>query len=758
MKSKGEMAMRIEYDSFIPSEHARRETLLHVANGYLGVRGSFEEGVPQAVRSIRGAYINGFYDETPIHYEERLHGFAATQQSMVNLPDVQGIHVLLDGEEFSCFSGTLARFSQALDTATGVSTRGITWTSPKGRTTRLVFRRLASLVMPQLFTIAMEAEALNWSGPVLITSTQSGDVRQDSDPKDPRKAAVGRRMLKVDRISAQGSASVMLLSTLGSGLSLASAVDHRPPEGFSQKTEQGEGQVTWLFTGSLGQGQPVTLTKYCIFADSRRHQAPETEARSLLDKALEHPFSHWAQQQTEALTALMRPAEARILGDEGLDLSLSFSMYSLLMSAGRDGVGNIASKGLSGEGYEGHYFWDTEIYMFPFFLLTNPRIAKALLISRARMLPGAQAHAREMGHSKGALYAWRTITGTECSSYYPSGSAQYHINADIAHAFLSFWRVTGDLTFMAETGLQVLAETARLWLEAGHYDARGRFRIDSVTGPDEYTCLVNNNYYTNKAAQHHLFGLCQLIRALEAAGEHQAMENLGLNRQELDAFERAANSMYLPFDEALGICAQDDSFLSKKPLDLAQIPRENFPLLMHYHPLFLYRHQVLKQADTVLSHFLFEEGETEDAIKNSYHYYEAITTHDSSLSPCVYAMMAARIGESDKALKYYQSVARLDLDDTHKNTADGIHAANMGGCWMGLVFGFAGLRIGDSGLRFRPCLPIGWQGFRFRFRWRESLAEARMDENGLRFTLLEGPSFAVSVDGKQQHITSPRPA
>ena len=458
----------------------------------------------------------------------------------------------------------------------------------------------------------------------------------------------------------------------------------------------------------------------------------------------------------QALNALMAGAKASISGDNVLNTSLSFSMYSLLMSAGRDGVGNISSKGLSGEGYEGHYFWDTEVYMFPFFLLTNPEIARALLMSRARMLPGAKAHAREMGHPQGALYAWRTITGTECSSYFPSGSAQYHINADIAHAFLSFWRVTDDLDFMAGHGLEVLVETARLWLDAGHFSG-GQFRIDNVTGPDEYTCIVNNNYYTNKAAQHHLRGVCQLARALQDQGKFHAPERLGLTQEELEQFQEAADRMFLPFDEALGICSQDDSFLGKKRLDLSRIPRENFPLLMHYHPLFLYRHQVLKQADTVLSHFLFEEGEPEEAIRQSYHYYEAITTHDSSLSPCVHAMMAARIGETAKALAYYESVAALDLMDTHKNTADGIHAANMGGCWMGLVYGFAGLRIGENSLRFRPTLPESWQSYRFRFRWRGSLAEAAVDEKGIRFTLLDGPAFALSVDGKQVDIAGPQP-
>lgn len=749
--------MRIQVNRFVPEEYARRETLFHVANGYLGVRGSFEEGAAAGIRSIRGAYINGFYDESPIHYEERLHGFAAVQQSMVNLPDVQGLSLRLAGEEFSCFAGRLDSFSQALDTETGVYNRDITWTSPGGRTTRIIFRRLASFAVTQLFLIRAEIQALNWSGRAEIISAQSGDVYQDSDPKDPRKAAARRKTLALQSLSLSEGVSLMELRTLGSGLRLASAVCHQLPEGFSQAAQRQGDAVSWRFEGEITQGRPLSLTKYCVFADSRRMEAPGREALRLLKTAAEQPFSDWAARQEKALSLMMAAAQAEITGDEALDRSLSYAMYCLLASAGRDGVGNIASKGLSGEGYEGHYFWDTEIYMFPFFLLTNPGIARALLVSRARMLPGAFAHAREMGHQQGALYAWRTITGPECSSYYPSGSAQYHINADIAHAFLSYWRVTDDLPFMAETGFTVLAETARLWLDAGHY-LNGQFRIDSVTGPDEYSCIVNNNYYTNKAAQHHLLGVCQLAEALKKAGLFEkAAEASGIREEELSLFRQAAASMFLPYDGHLGICAQDDSFLSKQRLDLGSIPRENFPLLMHYHPLFLYRHQVLKQADTVLSHFLYEEGEDEAVMRRSYHYYEAITTHDSSLSPCVYSMMAARIGETEKALDYYRSVATLDLYDTHKNTADGIHAANMGGAWMGLVFGFAGLRIREDGLHFRPHLPAGWQRFRFRLRFRGSLMEAVMDQSGLRFMLLDGPDLSVWVDDRQLLVAAPRP-
>jgi len=442
-----------------------------------------------------------------------------------------------------------------------------------------------------------------------------------------------------------------------------------------------------------------------------------------------------------------------VAGDEGLNASLTWSMYTLLASAGKDGIGNIASKGLSGEGYEGHYFWDTEIYMFPFFLLTNPDLARQLLLSRAAMLDAAFEHAREMGHEKGALYAWRTITGSECSAYFPSGSAQYHINGAIARAFLTYWQATGDLDFMAETGARVLIETARLWMDAGHF-YQDQFRIDSVTGPDEYSCVVNNNYYTNRSAQDHLLGTATLFKALEQAGKQGTVQKqTGITQEELAGFERAARAMYLPYDEGLGISAQDDAFLTKARMELDSIPEDRFPLLLHYHPLYLYRHQVCKQADTVLAHFLYEEGVNEDIIRRSYDYYEAITTHDSSLSECMFSMMAARTGQTEKAFAYYRASAVLDLEDTHGNTADGIHAANMGGCWMGIVFGFGGLRLHREGLVFRPCLSKELEGYSFTMTYQGS--RFRVDVNGedIHFALLDGPGLDIQVYDRRLTLT-----
>ena len=744
--------MKIRNDIFIPEEYACNETLFHVANGYLGMRANFEEGVSEDVRSVRGSYINGFFDSSPIVYEERLHGFATTQQSIINIIDTQSISLILDGEPFSCLEGTLTGFKQILDLDEGIYTRSLIWTSPRGNKTEITFKRLASFALPQLVLIHLEVKPLNWSGKVTLISSQRGDVRQDSDPNDPRKAAHGRKMLEITQASQEGSVMLMQAKTLRSGLRLASAVSHSWQGGFGQEIRvSGEVNETVLVAPAK-EGEALSLTKYCVFTESRRFAEPATQALALLDQAVSQPFIYWAQKQREFLKAFWEKSGVEVDGDERLNDSLAYSMYTLLASAGKDGIGNIASKGLSGEGYEGHYFWDTEIYMFPFFLLTDQGLARQLLLSRAMMLPEAKEHAREMGHTTGALYAWRTITGSECSAYFPSGSAQYHINGAIAHAFLSYWQVSGDLPFMAETGAEVLIETARLWLDAGHwYD--GQFRIDSVTGPDEYSCIVNNNYYTNRSAKAHLEGLVQLCANLKDEGLLECVrQKTGISDEELTSCAKAAEAMYLPFDEPLGISAQDDAFLKKERLNLREIPMKNFPLLMHYHPLFLYRHQVCKQADTVLSHFLYEEGEKEEVIERSYTYYEGLTTHDSSLSECVFSMMAARVGDAKKAYAYYRRSAALDLENTHGNTVDGIHAANMGGCWMGIVFGFGGLRLHREGLSLQPMLPDEIMGYSFHITWQKTKLVISVTPKEVEI-LSEGPEIGVQLYGTMHRLS-----
>ncbi len=705
--------MKLTRSGLIRNDIASRESLFHVANGYLGARACFEEGTPPDVHSIRGTYINAFYETYPVTYAERLYGFPTEAQTIVNVPDQLGVALVLDGETFDPFAGTLLEFSQTLHMDAGAYVRRAVWRSPRGRETEIVFQRMASLAARELLLLEITVTPLNWSGSLEAVSTQNSDVYNDGDPNDPRKAAERKRMLQtLDSGSADG---VMYLrcETPQSRQGMACAAYHTFTGAMDVSIRTAPLQNTATLRGRAAQGEPFTLTKFCVYADTRIHPDPLAAVIRLAKQFAQTPPDLWHQRQRDLLGAFWKGARVTLEGAPALQAGADFAAYTLFQSAGTNGIASIPSKGLSGEGYEGHFFWDTEIYMFPFYLLTQPQIARRLLDFRYETLDGARRQARLFGHEKGALYPWRTITGGECSTYYPSGSAQYHINSDIAHAVCDYYFVTGDLTYIRDKGMEILIETARLWLDAGHWQD-GAFCIDDVTGPDEYTCLVNNNYFTNLSVKHHLNHTVLLCRKLrEAYPERSLLERYGLTEDEEREFSAVAEHICLPYDEALGIYAQDDSFLRKRALDLQAMDKSRFPLLMHFHPLYLYRRQVCKQADAVLAHFLYEDRLSDAVIRRTYEYYERVTTHDSSLSPCVFSMMAARIGDPEKAYRYYLHSLHLDLDNTQRNTDDGIHAANMGGIYMGIVFGFAGLRIRRGGLLLRPCLPEAMDGYAF---------------------------------------------
>ncbi|MDR2094043.1 MAG: family 65 glycosyl hydrolase [Treponema sp.] len=730
------------------------ETLFHNANGYIGIRSNFEEGYPEGIDTIRGAYINAFYDFREIKQAEAFYGFALEKQTMLNVHDTQGITLYLDGEAFSIFTGTLVAAKRTLNMAAGYTERYVHWISPQGKEAEIRIRRLASFVRLPLFLIDYSVTALNFEGPISFVSSHRGDVENYFNPADPRLSQEHFRSLIPKDVVIEGSASFVSSVTSKSALSVCTAVDHILAEedtGSITTETEGHGTVSHI-EGRIKKQGTLTLYKYCIFTDSLRYPLPGAAELELRRAMAEKPAVLYRAQE-EYLGRFWEGARIEIEGDKELEKAVAYNLFELIQSAGKDPYSNIAAKGLSGEGYEGHYFWDTEIYMEPFFTLTNPDIAKNLISYRYGILDEARKNARLLGHAGGALFPWRTIMGRECSGYFPAGTAQYHINGDIAWSVVSYYLASGDLPFIAEKGAEIVFECARLWLDVGNY-YRGKFRINEVTGPDEYTCLVNNNYYTNASAQYNLRWAVRFWEILKEAGTlEDVRRKISLSPDEIDAFSRAAEDMYLPYDEELGINPQDDSFLSKKKWDLSHTPREEFPLLLHHHPLHLNRYQVCKQADTVLAHFIFEDAQSLETIRNSFLYYENISTHDSSLSTCIYSIVASKLGFREKASRYFGDSANLDLQNLHGNTKDGIHTANMGGVWMAIVYGFAGLRIKEGGIGFTPAIPESWKSCRFKIRYRDSQILAEITGKGAVFTLVSGTPKIINVYGKEYELS-----
>jgi alpha,alpha-trehalose phosphorylase len=737
-------------DTNFNESYQLKETLFSTANGYLGVRGSFEEGVKKGIPSVRGTYINGFYESEEIVYGEKLFGFPDRSQSILNVIDTQGIALKLNGVKFSLFEGKVLFYERILDFKKGMVTRKIKWRSPKGNEVEIVFKRIVSFTQRELLLIHVSIEALNFSGEIELISTINGDVSNIVAEDDPRVGTSNAKALKVVDIFNKGKCSFIKAKTTHSKLAVVGGISHFNSVKLKEEIEIFDEKITHGFKGQLKKGNSITFTKLAVYTDTNRHPDEMRQNSNILEGVMQFDFEYFAEAQKEYLGKFWKNADVQIKGDKKMQQGLRFNLFHLMQSVGKDQWSSVSAKGLSGEGYEGHYFWDTEIYIFPFFLFTNPELAKNLLNYRFNMLDAARLRSQQMGHHVGALYPWRTIAGDECSPFFPAGTAQYHINVDIAYSIIQYYNVTEDVTFMLDKGMEMLIEISRLMYHIGHYRDDGKFCIDAVTGPDEYTCIVNNNYYTNVLTKNLFKGICNIWGDI-SSGHIEAlsnlMENLHFDNKELDDFSMAAEKMYLPYDAAKNLHPQDDSFFNKKVWDFENTPKENYPLLLNYHPLTLYRHQVCKQADTILGHFLLENETNIETIKNDYHYYEKITTHDSSLSTCIFSIMANRIGEYEKAYNYFNSTSRLDIENLHKNTKDGIHTASMGGSWMSIVFGFAGMRVVDGALNFRPHLPLKWKNLNFKINFKNRILVCKLETDKIQIRLEKGNPLKVMVNG-----------
>jgi alpha,alpha-trehalose phosphorylase len=743
---------------FYPRYLPQAETIFSLGNGYLGMRGNFEEGRP-GFQS--GTFVNGFYESWPIVYGEEAYGFAKTGQTIVNVPDGKIIKLYVDDEPLFLPTADLLEFERTLDLKTGTLDRRVLWETPAGKRVLVESRRLVSFQHRHLAAISYQVTVLNARAPVIISSQLINmDIRQ-AEEFDPRKArGFKERPLMPQGGYADDQRLVLSFMTRNSKMTLACGAEHQIetqcPYLCQSECSGDIGKV--VFSIDALPGEPVHITKVLTYHTSRG--APPREladrAERTLDRAIRHGFDKLVEGQSKYLDDFWRRSDVQVEGDpafmdrpEGeFQQAIRWNLFQILQAVGRaEGVG-VPAKGLTGQTYEGHYFWDTEIYVLPFLIYTAPRIARNLLRFRHSMLDKARDRAREL-KEKGALFPWRTINGEEASAYYAAGTAQYHINADIMYALKKYVDATGDEELLFDEGVEMLVETARMWYDLGFFSERkgGRFTIHAVTGPDEYTTVVDNNTYTNLMARLNLRYAAATVEALRSQqpDSYQALSHkTGLQESEPAEWRRAADHMHIPYDDEMGIHLQDSRFLEREIWDFANTPPENYPLLLHYHPLTIYRHQVIKQADIVLAMFLLGDEFSEDAKRRNFDYYDPLTTGDSSLSACIQSIVAAEIGYMDKAIQYGRYALLMDLADVGQNVSDGCHIASMGGTWMVLVYGFAGMRDYDGHLSFRPRLPKELKALRFPLSIQGRTLDVAIDKESATYTLRAGPELVIS--------------
>jgi alpha,alpha-trehalose phosphorylase len=724
------------------------ESVFAVANGYLGLRGTPEEGTPV---HEAGAVLNGFHETWPIVYPEDAYGLARTGQTIVNATDGTIIRLFVDDEPFDLATAKILRFERVLDMQIGVLSREVEFETARGHRMLIRSRRLASLEHRHLAAIDYEVTAIDAEVRIAISSelVTYGPGEASDDPR--RGKGFAEKVCVPVAARAGEHRAVLQLATRNSGLELAVGMEHdidsADPVSVDVSAE-GDG-AKLVVLADLRPGEPLRLSKYVAYHWAAKAPAGDLVARvdRTLDRAVRDGYDMVEFDHRRHVEEFWTRSDVELEGAPDLQQAVRFNLFQLMQATARGEGHGVPAKGLTGHGYEGHYFWDTEIYVVPFLVHTSPQWAKQVLRFRCDMLDAARKRARETGHG-GALYPWRTISGEEASAWYAAGTAQYHINADIAYATMQYGFVTGDLDFVVGDGAQVLVETARLWMELGFFSERrdGRFCINSVTGPDEYTTVVDNNAYTNLMARENLLAAVHVIEWLQGQDRESyalLVAATGLHADEVDGWRRAAELMYVPRHEELGIVLQDEHFLERKRWDFEGTPIEKYPLLLHHHPLELYRHQVIKQTDVVLATYLAGHAFSAEEKRRTFDYYDPLTTGDSTLSACIQSVIASEVGYPEAALEYFVHACAVDLADVHGNTADGIHIASCGGTWLALVAGFGGLRESDGELSFHPRLPAEWDRLRFRVQVRGQLVELDMTHTGTTYRLVEGTGLLV---------------
>lgn len=681
---------------------AQTESLFALSNGHIGVRGNLDEGEPHG---LPGSYLNGFYEARPMPYAETGYGDPTSGQTLINVTNGKLFRLLVDDEPFDVRYGELRGHTRVLDFRAGTLTRTADWTSPAGRTVRVTSVRLVSFTQRAIVAIMYQVEPLN--GPIAAVVQSEMVTNEQLPPRsgDPRAARLLEAPLECEEFSRADASAILVHRTKQSRLRLAAAMDHvisgSPHVHVASQAMADLARVS--IVDALEPGQRLCLTKFVAYGWSSDRTIPAM--RDQVVAALEAArLTGWEQllaDQRQYLDEFWARADVEIEGSAELQQAARFALFHVLQAGARAERRAIPAKGLTGPGYDGHSFWDAETFVLPVLVHSIPDAAANALRWRHSTLGLAKQHARDLGLA-GAAFPWRTITGEECSGYWPAGMAAFHVNADIADAVIRYVSATDDVAFERDIGVDILVETARLWRSLGHHDLQGAFRIDGVTGPDEYSAIADNNLYTNLMAQRNL-----RAAALACERYRDRARECGVTPEEMADWRAAAEGMLIPYDPTLGVHEQAEGFTTHDVWNFAKTRPDEYPLMLHFPYFDLYRKQVVKQADLVLAMQLCSDAFTAEEKARNFAYYERITVRDSSLSACTQAVLAAEVGHLRLALDYAAEAALIDLEDLEHNARDGLHIASLAGTWTALVAGFGGMRDHAGTLCFAPRLPDG---------------------------------------------------
>jgi alpha,alpha-trehalose phosphorylase len=689
---------------------AQSESLFALSNGHIGIRGNLDEGDPNG---LPGTYLNSFYETRPLPYAEAGYGYPESGQTVVNVTNGKLIRLLVDDEPLDLRYGTIESHERVLDLRRGVLSRDLIWRSPAGARVHVRSTRLVSLTRRSIMAIDYSVEPVDARVRVVAQSELVANEHTPAQSADPRVTAVIDNPLEAVEHGAEGLRALLVHRTRASKLHMAAMMDHLIDAGDAELFTECTTRPDWgrlTLSTALSPGDALNLTKFVAYgwSSQRSVSALRDQVAAGLLNAREAGWDTVVSEQEQAFAEFWAGADVELDGPVEIQQAVRFGIFHAYQAGVRAEQRAIPAKGLTGTGYDGHAFWDSESFVLPLLSATAPEAAADALRWRATTLDLACERARTL-RLDGAAFPWRTIRGQECSAYWPAGTAAVHVNADIAVAAARHLWWTGDEDFGRHCALPVFVETARLWMSLGYDGDDGCFHIDGVTGPDEYTALVDDNTYTNLMAAQNLRAAADAVRRWP--------DDYEVSPDEPKAWLRAAETMAVPYNEKLRVHEQCRGFTSHEKWDFERSAREKeYPLLLHAPYFDLYSRQVIKQADLVLALHWAGDAFTQEEKARAFAYYEPLTVRDSSLSACTQAVLAAEVGHLELAADYLAEAALMDLRDLEHNAKDGLHIASLAGGWLALVAGFGGMRDTSEHLLFRPQLPPGWKRLHFSVR------------------------------------------
>ncbi|MGW0841836.1 glycoside hydrolase family 65 protein [Streptomyces sp. NPDC002787] len=728
------------------------ESVFALSNGHVGWRGNLDEGEPHG---LPGTYLNGVHELHPLPYAEAGYGYPESGQTVINVTNGKILRLLVDDEPFDLRYGRLHSHERVLDLRAGVLRRSCEWTSPAGTTVRVRSTRLVSFTQRAIAAVAYEVEAVDSEARIVVQSELVANEQLPQRKGDPRAAVALEAPLEPEEHFADGPRLRLVHRTRRSGLRVGAAADHvvTGPGEITTSGESRDDVARLTATTVLKPGERLRVEKTVAYGWSSTRSLPAVadQVDAALSAAAYGGWQGLVDEQRSRLDDFWARADVEVDGDEEIQQAVRFALFHVLQAGARAEQRAIPAKGLTGSGYDGHAFWDTETFVLPLLTHTAPDAVTEALRWRRNTLPAARDRAAQLG-LKGAAFPWRTIDGSEGSAYWPAGTAAFHVNAAIADAVVRHTTVTGDTAFERDTGVELLVETARLWRSLGHHDHHGAFHIDGVTGPDEYSAVVDDNTYTNLMAR------ANLLAAVDAVERHpDRAARLGVDDEESAAWRDAAQAMHIPYDHELGVHEQHAGFTRHQRWDFKNTGADQYPLMLHFPYFDLYRKQVVKQADLVLALYKCGDRFDEDQVARDFAYYEPLTVRDSSLSACCQAVIAAQVGHLRLAYDYLTETAMMDLADLENNTRDGLHIASLAGTWTALVAGFGGMRHHGTAVGFAPRLPERLSRLAFNVGLLDNCLRVEIKSRYATYELLAGDSLTIRHYGEPVTLDGDKP-